>query len=322
MRLSLMYVCICVLELNIQFQNSSSYSITSMTGVPIYTESPITPAKPSGVTPQTAIKDQTPPTATQSAPGIASSNLNYPPPQPGPVATIATPTRAPNSHYQPPPPQPGAFPSAPAPAITAKPSLPPPPRVGEVPKPPEYYAPQHSPPKTSMQQRQYPPQMMLSMTEPSNGQPPSSTTSTATYTPAFTPSTSLPTTGRLKPTPTSPLPGNNYDSGQLEAAAGVSLDHPPGYVQNPYASNDTLPDHRFATEQTTNSPRRGQPLGLGGYNDNPSHNINTTSSSSGFEDEESVWGMAKKWAKGASDTVGNYVTDINEKISRNLDNGK
>lgn len=292
-----------------------------MTGVPIYTESPITPAKPSGVTPQTAInKNQTPTAATKSASGIASSNLNYPPPQPGPVATLPTPTQAPKSHYEPPPPQPGAFPSASSAAITAKPSLPPPPRVGEVPKPPEYYAPHHSPPKTLTQRRQYPPQMMLSMTEPSKGQPPSSTTSTATYTPAFTPSTSLPTTERLQPTPTSPLPGNNHGNGQLGAGSGVSLDHPPGYIQNPYASNDTLPDHRFATEQTNNSPRREQPLGLGGYNDNSSHNITTTSS--GFDDEESVWGIAKKWAKGASDTVGNYVTDINEKISRNLDNGK
>lgn len=55
---------------------------------------------------------------------------------------------------------------------------------------------------------------------------------------------------------------------------------------------------------------------MGGYNDD---SRNTTS---GFEDEEGMWGMAKKWAKGASDTVGSYVTDINEKISRNLDNGK
>lgn len=285
-----------------------SYSTITM-AVSIYTDSPITPAKASGVTPQTAIQHQSPTTqATNPKASSVSSNSDYPPSRPGAVPTLPTPTQTPNSRHEPPPPQPGAFPSASTAAISAKPSVPPPPRVGEVLKPPEYYSPQYASTQSPKPAQPYPPQMMLSTTEPSRGQPPGSVTSTNTFTPAFTPPTSLPSPERFRPTPTSTLPGNDH-SGQARAP----LDHPPGYRQNPYATNDQIPDQRFAPEQ--NSPRRGPP-GLGGYN-NDSRNT-----ASGYEDEESVWGMAKKWAKGAGDTVGSYVTDMNEKISRNLDGGK
>ncbi len=269
-----------------------------MTGVPIYTESPITPAKPSGVTPQTVTNPQNPLTATKSTISSTTSILDYPSAQPGPVAAKPTPTQALQSQYGPPPPQPGAFPSA---ATTAKPSIPPPPRVGEEPKHPEYYSPYQS---ASKSQRPYPPQMMLSVTEPSKGQPPSSTTST-TFTPTFKPPSSLPMTERIGPSPTSPLSGNTSER------ARASLEHPPGYVQNPYAS-DMTPDQQFAMKQ--NRSERG-PLDLGYDND-------SRKTTSGFEDEGSVWEMAKTWAKGASDTVGKYVTDINEKISRSMDGGK
>lgn len=276
--------------------------------VSLYTDSPITPVKASGITPQTATQHQTPTTPTNPKTSSASTNLSYPPPRPGAAPTLPTPTQAPDSRYGPPPPQIGAFPSPSTGATTARPSVPPPPRAGEVPKPPEYYAPQYSAAQTPKQAQPYPPQMMHTMTKPSHGQPPSSITSSDTFTPAFTPSTSLPTPERFRPTPTSTLPGNNNPE-QVQ----VSLDHPPGYRQNPYANDDKLPDQRFAPEQ--NSPRRGPPV-LGGYNND---SRNTTA---GYGEEESVWGMAKKWAKGAGDTVGGYVTDMNEKISRNLDNGK
>lgn len=275
-----------------------------MTGIPIHTESPITPVKPSGVTPKTAISHHTPTSLTNVTTSTSSSIVDYPTARPGAGITQPTPTQALTSRYGPPPPQPGAFPSASFAGTTAKPSIPPPPRVGEVPKPPEYYSPHQSAAKQPMQQRPYPPQMALSVTEPLKGQAPSSATST-TFTPSFTPSTTLPTSERTRPTPAFSPSRNNPGQG------GASLDHPPGYIQNPYAT-DVTPAQRFATEQS--GPGRGSP-GLG-YNDS---SRNTTS---GFEDEESVWETAKKWAKGASNTVGSYVTDINEKISRNLENEK
>jgi hypothetical protein len=82
-------------------------------------------------------------------------------------------------------------------------------------------------------------------------------------------------------------------------------------MQNSCAT-DVTPAQQFTTEQT--ALWRGSP-GLG-------YNEASRNTSSRSEDEESVWETAKKWAKGASNTVGNYVTDMNEKISRNLDNEK
>lgn len=259
-----------------------------MSGIPIHTQSPISPAKPGSTT----LEGETP-----------SNTSSYPPAQPG-AAPTPTRTQATDPRHGPLPPQPGATPVPSHPIVTAKANLPPPPKAGEVPKPPEYYTPAQATPTKSTQSQPYPQQMTLPSPSVSHGQPPASTTSTAS-TLSFASTASLSSSQHSRPTPTSSFPpsGSNRDK--------ASLEHPPGYVQNPYAS-DMTPSQRFATEQASQSG--GSPA-LG-------YNENRGTSNAGFEDDAGLWGMAKKWAKEASDTVGNYVNDVNEKASRNFDNQK
>lgn len=271
-----------------------------MSGVPVHTQSPINAAKASGVAPQTAY---IPPSSTGVTPTTtASATHEYPPAKPGQVAPTPTATRALNPRYEPPAPQPGSVPSASTARTTSRPSLPPPPKTGELPKPSEFYAPSKAVPTIPAQPISYPQQMMLPTPGTSIGQPPASTTSTS-VTPSFSPIATLPTASRTEPTSTNP----HYPFG----GGGSNLQHPPGYIQNPYAS-DMTPDQRFATEQVDRL-EESQTLG---------HNESTRKNNSTFGVDNSVWDMTKKWVKGAGDSVGGYVTEMNEKISRNLDNSK
>lgn len=256
-----------------------------MSGIPIHTQSPISPAKAGSYTSE----------------GETSSNASsYPSARPG-AAPTPTRTQAIVPRHGPPPPQPGATPVPTHPTVTAKANLPPPPKAGEVPKPAEYYLPTQATPTKSKQPQPYPQQMTLPSPSVSQGQPPASTTSTAS-TPSFASTASLPAQQHSLPTPTtaSPTSGSGKDEGSRE--------HPPGYVQNPFAS-DMTPSQRFATEQAS-QPGDSQLLG---YNERRTSNA-------GFEDNEGFWGIAKKWAKEAGDSVGSYVNDVNEKASRNFDN--
>lgn len=259
-----------------------------MSGIPIHTQSPISPAKEG---------------STTSEGDTSSSTSSYPSARPG-AAPTPTRTQPVAPRHDPPPPQPGATPVAPHPTVTAKANLPPPPKAGEVPKNPEYYTPAQATPMKSIQPQPYPQQMTLPSPSASHGQPPASTTSTA-FTPSFVSTASSPAPQHARPTPTGSFPpsGSGVD--------GASLEHPPGYVQNPYAS-DMTPSQRFATEQASQS---GGSQALG-------YSEKRRTSNAGFEDDNGLWGMAKKWAKEASDTVGNYVNDVNEKASRNFDNQK
>lgn len=67
----------------------------------------------------------------------------------------------------------------------------------------------------------------------------------------------------------------------------ASLEHPPGYVQDPFAS-DMTPDQRFTAEQQQGN--RSDIVPSLGYTDDPK---GTRADS---EDDKTVWGTAKKWA--------------------------
>ncbi|KAK4697582.1 hypothetical protein P7C71_g512, partial [Lecanoromycetidae sp. Uapishka_2] len=240
-----------------------------MSGVQIHTGDPIKPAEAAGVTLQTAYKPDEP--VSQQASTTTVSSNGYTPARPGAVA--ATPTRivAPSSGYSPPPPQPGAAPMAAPPATTAKATLPPPPKAGEKPMPPEYYAPVQSTPAQPAQPQPYPHQMSETLLgQASYGVPSSSTTSTTTA-PSH-PNHAAPTT----------LPPSAVSVGR------ASLEHPPGYVQNPFAS-DMTPDQRLAAEQRENESDTLPSLG---YVDQP-----RKTSNAGFGEDESVWELAKKGLK-------------------------
>lgn len=272
-----------------------------MSGVPVHTQSPINPAKASGISPQTAY---VPPNSTASSEATATTTSvtpNYPSAKPGQVAPTPTATRASNPHYGPAAPQPGSVPSPSTAKATSKPTLPPPPKAGELPRPSEYYRPTQALPSNSVQPLPYPQQMMLPTPETSKGQPPASTTSTDSQ-PLFGPSAALLSPSKAGPDSINP---------SLTFRGGSNLEHPPGYIQNPHAS-DMTPDQRSATEQADRSAT-SQAFG---------RNASMETNNAPFDDSDSMWEMAKKWAKGASDTVGDYVTEMNEKLSQNLDNKK
>ena len=82
---------------------------------------------------------------------------------------------------------------------------------------------------------------------------------------------------------------------------GASLEHPPGYVQNPFAS-DMTPDQRFAVEQEQEN--RSETLPSLGYTDSKK------GSRSGLEEDDTVWGAAKKWAK----ETGEQASKLGEEV--------
>lgn len=243
-----------------------------MSGIPIHTQSPIS-------------------AVTASTTSTLSNNNEYPSAQPGAAAPTPTQTSSSTSQYTPSPPQPGDIPDPSSAKITAKPSVHPPPKAGEKPKPPEYYAPALAvPTQAATQAQQYPQQMSIPPPTASYpGQPPASITS-SNPTPSFSQPSNLysPAEIEQRPPPTRTVPGTN------ERGERRSLEHPPGYVQNSHAM-DMTPDQRLAMQQRNQSAS----LGL----------RDKSTGNAGYGQEESVWDVAKRLAKG----VGDKVTELNER---------
>lgn len=251
-----------------------------MSGIPVYTSSPISAAKkPSGVTPQTTALPFPLPASQASNPPDPSAAPNPPPansnsnPNPNPTLTTTS-TASYSSSYQPAKPGTAAFPAPtatpvgpatqryvplqptpttqaetagpPAPQAGAFPTpvktLPPPPKVGEsynlqqTPAPPILGAIAHQP---------YPPQMSIP--------PPTS---------AFG--------GQQQPrssTSTTQAASSSYHPVQLPPRR--SLEHPPGYQQNVYASDLTSEQRRaMETNASRENPERmgGEQGGDGVWN--------------------------------------------------------
>jgi len=247
--------------------------------IQIHSEDPISPAKAAALPPSASSQPAAPSTTTSHG---------YPPARPG--AAVPTPTRATGlTGSGPPAPQPGAVPVPPPPATTVKATLPSPPKVGEKPLPAGYYAPMRGTATATHRPmpQPYPPQLYQPPSNTaSNGIPSSSTTSTNTA-PSFP-----------VPAPLETLPASN----STESSGRVSLEHPPGYVQNPFAS-DVTPDQRFVTQQQEqmNQSSAGSVLG---YSEN---------SRPVFE-EESSWDV-KKWAKEAGKQLSKVEGQIWESIN-------
>lgn len=257
-----------------------------MSGIPVYTQSPINPAKAAAVTPQTAApQTQTMPLAPNQAPAtttaLPSTTSSYPSARPG--ATAPTPTSAAQRYapvqptpttqteqYSPPAPQPGAVPT---PMNSFENILPPPPKAGASFQ--AYQAPQTS--ATPPISQPYPPQMSYPPpTNPLSGQPSSSSTSTTTA-----PSAAYPV----------PLPNEGY------GAPRQSLEHPPGYHQNVYASELTSDQRRAQDANNT-------PSGLGGYG------------SSEGTGELDYWETAKKWASSAGEKLSEGEKEVWRRINK------
>lgn len=214
----------------------------------------------------------------------------YPPARPEAAAPTPTSTVVSATSSDPQPPQPRAAPAPRPPMTTARPSLPPPPKAGERPQPSDYYASVQS---VTAQSQPYPHQTPQPSTGlRSNELLPVSTTSSTTN-PTF---------------PASALPTSLPTSAQTPARA--SLEHPPGYLQNPYAS-DLTPDQRFDTglQETEN---RSDTLPSLGYNDNARRRANSV-----VNDDESVWDAAKKWGTEGMNwgkEKGKQLGDLHEQV--------
>ncbi|MCJ1365153.1 hypothetical protein MMC16_004273 [Acarospora aff. strigata] len=287
-----------------------------MSGVPIHTASPISATKPSGVTPQTAVSGGqtalTAPASNLATPTASASQSTYPvaaagaasvpAPTPSvsrpPQQSTSTPTRTSAQAWneEPPPPQPGATPIPFTRTHNANASLPPPPKVGETPKPPEYYTPvRTSAPMNVVPPQQFSSQMSFPM-PPSQGfaQSPGSITATTNTT-----SSSYPTSNPLYSTQsqTQPPPTRTTPSG----TQGV------GYVQNPHAA-----DLAYGQRSGTNQFNR--------YNNSPSlgYNGGSGSTNGGVQDGEGVsfWDTAKKWASTAQEKAIQAESDIWKRINK------
>ncbi|KAI1078334.1 hypothetical protein F5B20DRAFT_225266 [Whalleya microplaca] len=177
-----------------------------MAPIPVYTNSPITAAKPDGVTPQTASagNQSSSPSKPTTSTALPTSTYpsSYPPAQPGASPSLPTPTAAAQAlgHDGPPPPQPGAVPVPPG---GARAHIPPPPKVGEKYQPPEQTA---APQPVGMP---YPHQMSIPVP-------------TAAY------------PSQQRGTSVAQVPSSAYVGQGPPGAEG--LDHPPGYHQNANAS--------------------------------------------------------------------------------------
>lgn len=191
-----------------------------MAPIPVYTNSPITAAKPDGVTPKTAAAAEDTPSKVSSTPSSTSAYTPsaYPAPRPGAVPSLPTPTgSAATQQYSPPQPTPttsiGSFgPAPPQPGPVPISSLPPPPKAGE------RYQPPTQTPASLTTTMPIPRQMAI----PAPAAPyPSHQWDTSTTTMASSSSygaqTSLGTTG-------------------IGGANAEDLSHPAGYQQNTNAS--------------------------------------------------------------------------------------
>ncbi|KAL9611201.1 MAG: hypothetical protein Q9167_004149 [Letrouitia subvulpina] len=232
-------------------------------GIPLHSNSPISPVKLNPAVSGSTTSKTTTSTATAPSNGQQSRSETN---------TTSSPNPAPNFVSDAPPPS----------ATTIKPTVPPPPRPGEVTKHPEGHK-----PASATQSQSYTPRMSAPLPRTThNSQPPTSITPTKPDHFLYQPADKT----TLQQRQVAP----SYDSVQStnQATGKGSLEHPPGYVQNPNAS-DMTSAQRFATENSNQSSENSPFLG---YADRQG------GSNGGFE-EDGVWDFAKKLVKSAGDTL-------------------
>jgi len=254
-----------------------------MPPINLFKNSAINANNASAVTPQTASpKNVTPSPALTTASTTGASS--YPAARPGapavpaptaaaqrftPAAIQPTPTTTSQQPFSPAP-QPGAVPVPLSNSARPKSTIPPPPKAGEsyiLPSRTETVPPSHYP-----RQMYFPPPT-------TSYNPPSSSTSTSTV-----PLSSYPVS----------LPTSQYEQG-----AGQSLDGPPGYQQNPYASDLTL------------DQRRAQDAFVG-----DSDSSSTTGTTSLAEDAAGVWDTAKQWAQKVGEKTSELESEVWKRVSK------
>ncbi|KAN0114885.1 hypothetical protein V8E51_004429 [Hyaloscypha variabilis] len=210
-----------------------------MSGIPVYTQSPINAAKASGITPQTTTpqgqNSSSNPIPAATTTSASSSSSTYSPAQPG-VVSLPGPTTAPQlpplhptpttreTTDSPPQPQPGGLPTP-----ASRRTIPPPPKAGELYRPQETGVPPY--------------QMEIPPLAEQGVQPPRSSTSTTT-----TATVSYPVA----------IPSAEFGIPRR------SLEHPPNYQQNVYASELTSDQRRAHEANTSGTGTQDTPESVGG----------------------------------------------------------
>ncbi|KAL9101973.1 MAG: hypothetical protein Q9163_002831 [Psora crenata] len=259
-----------------------------MSAIEIHTTDPLRvgPTKLEDKTPTTfPARVSTSSSQVAAAPAAAAaSSYGYCSAQHGTAAPRPTRTVASTSADHPVP-HPGVVPTSSSPASTSKAPLPPPPKVGEAFQPSTKFG-----PRPTAHPQDWPPQMSYAPPDPmTSGVPPSSTTSTSTH-PSFSPSA-----------PPTKLP--TLANGPFQAP---NLDHPPGYVQNPYASEMTA-EQRLALHHEEHRHQSGSL----GYTDNRPR---AGSASARFDEIGEAWEGAKKWVMQKGGEVGEKVGELHERV--------
>jgi hypothetical protein len=246
-----------------------------MSGIPVYTESPINASTASGITPQTAMpQGQNPPRNPVAATTTSSSHPStYPPAQPGarPGPTAApqlahTPPLQPTSTAAdegPPPPQPGSVPTP-----LSRKTIPPPPKASD-------YHPQPTRAPASPTSYQQQPYQMGIPPPTTNGAQPHRSSTTTTSAASYSYPVALP----------------SADSGGLRR----SLEHPPGYQQNVYASEQTSDQRRAQEANFSQIGAQDTSENVGGVNF-----LNT----------------AKKWAQQAGEKISEAEAEVWRRINK------
>ena len=208
-----------------------------MPPIPVYSDAPITPQHPDGITPSTTsahAADQSAPNPTQTTDLPASNTVpsgGPPPPQPGAVPY--------------PPAQPGARPPAP----TGSYASPPQPQPGSVPTVTATVT------QTTTIQSPFPSNLppQFGLPPPTQNFAPTKSTAAAAA-PAGLPSL------HQHPLPAAPpvQGANPYNSRGTDGPAlgerRHSIEHPPGYMQNPYAADGT-PEQRARLHEVAEQER-------------------------------------------------------------------
>ncbi len=177
------------------------------------------------------------------------------------------PTPTTNTDSEPPAPQPGALPTP-----LNRSTVPPPPKAGEI------YQPQQTAAPTQTTAQGFPPQMAHPPPTATYGsQPPKSSTSTTSA-------------------PSGPYP---VAIPSTEPGPRRSLEHPPGYHQNVYASELTSDQRRAQEAQLANDSSRDPGTG----------------SAAGF-DSDGVWSTARKWAQQAGEKISEAEAEVWRKINK------
>lgn len=165
-----------------------------------------------------------------------------------------------------------------------RPTLPPPPKVGEKAMPPEYYAPRQAGLVQGRHRHasslQMPP--VYPRLESVGGQ------ADVWNTP----------TGRANER----IPARSRAKSLAEGTTGGNMEHPPGYMQNPYAS-DMTPEQRFATAQEEDTDE-GLPM------PNCTQSRRPSTASASLEDSiDTLWRRARKNTGGFIDGVQEWLSN-------------